>query len=428
MTQLMSQEKDTVLVAIDIAKSRNDVLVELPDGRRRRFVVPNNREGYGAFVGYLKELGAPCRVGFEATGDYHRPLAYCLYRHGFELRLISSLAAARTREALYNSWDKNDPKDAQVILHMLKTGMTQTYCDPLVHNFNDLQELSKTHYQVSLHKVRVQHSIMNHHLPLYFPEAREYFHSSRAEWFSSLLYEFPCPAMVLKYRREEFIQAAWDVAGRKVNKTGWLHDFYHTAGEGIGLPVSEDSQTVQMFRLVLSEHLHLCRVRRLIEEQAHGYLKDHPDYRRLRTVPGIGPIIALTVLAEGGDLRRFSHHRKFLKYCGFNLSTQQSGQFRGTSKLSKQGNGRLRYAFWIAATVAIRMKENTFRRKYQSYVKADPDNADLRRKAYTAVAVKMARVVYALIKTDADYRCYYDCSIPSGKIPSDGAVEAVLTS
>jgi len=40
---------------------------------------------------------------------------------------VSSLAMARTREALYNSWDKNDPNDAQVILHMLKTGMTQIY-------------------------------------------------------------------------------------------------------------------------------------------------------------------------------------------------------------------------------------------------------------------------------------------------------------
>lgn len=33
---------------------------------------------------------------------------------GFELKLVSSIALARTREVLHNSWDKNDPKDAQV--------------------------------------------------------------------------------------------------------------------------------------------------------------------------------------------------------------------------------------------------------------------------------------------------------------------------
>ena len=42
-------------------------------------------------------------VGFEATGDYHRPLAYFLRRQGFELRLISTVALARTREAMHNS-------------------------------------------------------------------------------------------------------------------------------------------------------------------------------------------------------------------------------------------------------------------------------------------------------------------------------------
>ena len=88
-------------------------------------------------------------VGFEATGNYHRPLAYRLLKAGFELRLVSSVALARTREALHNGWDKNDPKDAQVILHMLKIGATQSYCDPICSGINDIQELSKTHEVIS---------------------------------------------------------------------------------------------------------------------------------------------------------------------------------------------------------------------------------------------------------------------------------------
>jgi transposase len=51
------------------------------------------------------------RIGFEATGDYHRGLAYCLLSAGFELRLVSSVALAQTREALHNGWDKNDLKE-----------------------------------------------------------------------------------------------------------------------------------------------------------------------------------------------------------------------------------------------------------------------------------------------------------------------------
>lgn len=69
--------------------------------------------------------------GFEATGNYHRPIAWRLLQAGFDVRLISSLALARTREALHNGWDKNDPKGAQVIRHMLRIGATQRYHDPL---------------------------------------------------------------------------------------------------------------------------------------------------------------------------------------------------------------------------------------------------------------------------------------------------------
>ena len=84
------------------------------------------------------------------------------------------------------------------------------------------------------------------------------------------------------------------------------------------------------------------------------------------------------------------------------------------------GNSTLRYAFWLAATVAIRMRENTFRKKFENYIKQDPNNDDLKRKGYTAVAAKMARVVYGIIKNETNYRCYFESVIPSGRIPSVG--------
>jgi hypothetical protein len=86
---------------------------------------------------------------------------------GFDVRLISSVALARTREALHNGWDKNDPKDAQVILHMLRIGAAKPYHDPLQHGINDIQELSMTHEVVSKAKTETLHRIQTHcHLVL----------------------------------------------------------------------------------------------------------------------------------------------------------------------------------------------------------------------------------------------------------------------
>lgn len=101
---------------------------------------------------------------FEATGNYHRPLAHFLLSQGFHLELIPSLAVARTREAMHNSWDKNDPKDAQILLHLIRAGVTQRYYDPLVNHTHDFQELSLTYAQVSLEKTRMQHRLLTHYL------------------------------------------------------------------------------------------------------------------------------------------------------------------------------------------------------------------------------------------------------------------------
>ncbi|OYW88196.1 MAG: IS110 family transposase, partial [Hyphomonas sp. 32-62-5] len=125
MAKVHSIAQEAVLVAIDISKKRNDVLIQIPGStRRRRLTVLNQRAEHDRFIDQLKSFERPVLAGFEATGNYHRALAWRLVDAGIETRLISSMALARQREAIHNGWDKNDPKDAQVILHMLATGVS----------------------------------------------------------------------------------------------------------------------------------------------------------------------------------------------------------------------------------------------------------------------------------------------------------------
>jgi transposase len=222
-------------------------------------------EEFRAFAEFLHGLALPVRIGFEPTGNYHRALAYFLHSEGFHLELISSVALARTREAMHNSWDKNDSKDAQVILHLLKGRLTQHFHDPMVHNLNDLQELSKTHHHVSLEKTRTQHRLLTHYLPLYFPEIARYHSSSRSEWLWNLLIEFPTPRSITQPSKEEFVRKAWKVVGRKVAKERILTDIYLTAQSYVGLPTEESSEAVAMLRSVLRQLLTLCQLRATIE-------------------------------------------------------------------------------------------------------------------------------------------------------------------
>lgn len=392
-------------VAIDIAKYKHEVLIEYPNGTQKRLIIMNTMSDFNRLAEKLNDARLPVSVGFEATGYYHRNLAYFLLKQGFTVQLISSIATARTRDAHYNSRDKNDTRDTQVILYLLKSGVTQQYYDPVINDINDIQELANTHERITFRKTQLQHSILNHYLPLYFPEAEKYFCSTRAKWFAQFFYDFPCPAAITFYEQEEFIEKAWKLVGRKVDKHNWLKDVYFTAKNSVGLPIDKNSTSMEMFRLILKEFASMCTQRAVIENFADEYLSQNEDYARLKTVPGIGPIIALTILAEAGNLRRFKHVKQFLKYCGFDLATKKSGTYLGITTLSKRGNAKLRKMFWLAATIALRMRENTFRNKYENYIKEDPKNPDLKRKAYVAVAAKMAKVVYSMIHHQTDYFC-----------------------
>ena len=94
MTNRQPIPTDALLVAIDIAKVRNEVLIEAPNHkRRRRLSVLNTRAEHGRLIETLRAYGKPVICAFEATGNYHRPIAWRLIEAGFDVRLVLSSAS-----------------------------------------------------------------------------------------------------------------------------------------------------------------------------------------------------------------------------------------------------------------------------------------------------------------------------------------------
>jgi hypothetical protein len=257
---------------------------------------------------------------------------------------------------------------------MMEIGNEQFYHDPLLSGTNDLQELSKTHDMVSRSKTELWHRVLTHYLPLYVPEADRFHRSSRSDWFFAVLERYPSPHIFAAMDKDAFIADAWAAIDLRVSKECLLTHIYQTAKTPVGLPVDPGSDAFMMFRLVLAEGRGLIAQRNEVEDRTVALLKDNPDYQLLTSIPGIGPINALTILAEAGDLRRFWHHRQFLKFCGMHCpagnyvaigregTLQPSSpaaplslqwQLKGQTKLSKYGNARLRRTLWMAGQVAI---------------------------------------------------------------------------
>jgi len=115
-------------------------------------------------------------------------------------------------------------------------------------------------------------------------------------------------------------------------------------------------------------------------------------FYRLRSVPGIGKILALVLLYEIHDIHRFPRVQDFVSYCRLVKCAKQSdGKHYGYSG-TKIGNAHLKWAFSEAAVLCLRKNPPA-----QRYV-ARLAHKHGKGKALTILAHKLARAVYYMLR------------------------------
>jgi transposase len=117
-------------------------------------------------------------------------------------------------------------------------------------------------------------------------------------------------------------------------------------------------------------------------------------FYRLRSVPGIGKILALVILYEIQDIRRFPRVQDFLSYARLVKCAKESGGKRYGYSGKKIGNAHLKWAFSEAAVLFLRGNDAG-----QKYV-ARLEKKHGKGKALSILAHKLARAVYVLLKRE----------------------------
>jgi len=136
-------------------------------------------------------------------------------------------------------------------------------------------------------------------------------------------------------------------------------------------------------RLLTELELHLS---------ATAKVHDVNAFYRLRSVPGIGKILALVLLYEIHDIHRFPRVQDFVSYCRLVKCAKQSdGKHYGYSG-TKIGNAHLKWAFSEAAVLGLRKNPPA-----QRYV-ARLAHKHGKGKALTILAHKLARAVYYMLR------------------------------
>lgn len=140
------------------------------------------------------------------------------------------------------------------------------------------------------------------------------------------------------------------------------------------------------------ERLLIKRVRKILRAQQW-----HQSARLLRAIEGIGEITAagLVMAFQRGH---FANSDAFIAFLGLDVRTRQSGTWRGKEKLSKKGPAELRRLLYMAAMAARRSP--TWAAFYQRHI----DRGLSKIQSLVALARKLARVAFALMKNQTEYR------------------------
>ncbi len=160
----------------------------------------------------------------------------------------------------------------------------------------------------------------------------------------------------------------------------------------VRLHASQELERIRLYSEQLAE----------LEKTILAQAKKEWAFAQLQKLPGIGPIIALTIFYETGDLGRFASEKDFSSYCRVVPGVAQSGTVTRRGRGSKQGNHYLKWALSQAAVHAVRCYPRV-RRYYQRQLRRHRGRAR-QMVAYNIVAHKLAQGVYHVLKERTEYR------------------------
>jgi transposase len=124
----------------------------------------------------------------------------------------------------------------------------------------------------------------------------------------------------------------------------------------------------------------------------HAKIDDPQSFARLQTVPGIGQILALVILYEVHDIRRFGSVQQFVSYCRLVKCQHESAGKKASGKGNKIGNAHLKWAFSEVALLMLRdvpAAKSHVARLEKKHGKA---------KAISILAARVGRTVYWMLK------------------------------
>ena len=340
-------------IGIDIG-ARAHVAARCRDGQARAdreiFRVSESRAGFAALDAWLERQRKPVTlVTMESSGHYWMPLASHLRRRAVPVAVVNPLAAkyfAKSRLAR----TKSDPADARSLAEM---GMRDTppARDPLAGA--ELRQAARFAMTLVTEQAKVCQRLIRL-VDLGFPELGELFDDPTCRTAREVLRLAPTARAASRRRTSTLANANAGSSRRRLGRAK-AERLQAAAADSIAVPELEAEVAFEV-GLLLDQYDLLERQIEAADRRVASLLDDETA-RRLQTIPGVGPSIAASLLAEIGDIGRFSDFDQLLAFAGVHPAERSSGR-KGSSPetawhMSKAGNSHLRAAAYRMAVVGI---------------------------------------------------------------------------
>ena len=337
---------------------------------------------------YLCKTTSTVAIAIESSGCDHFPLLYFLHKHNYPLFLLNPLLIKNFSSHITLRKTKTDKTDSYLIALFISYYHCQL--TPFSNDmFSEFRELARERERLSTEIARVKNDIKKLLWSL-FPELLQE-QNPFCQSILILLKTFPSATAISSASVED------------------IHYILHHYSKGKTLSLSAEkiislaknsiSRKSPIKELILTQKIDtlVSFIKKLkeIEQLLYKICSDiqiEDDIKIITSIKGIGNITALYFIAEVGDIRRFSTYKKLIAFAGMDPIVYESGQFKGSSRISKRGNRYLRRVLFLMAQKVVRF--NTVFREYFLHRK----NKDISyKKALMAVIHKLLRTIYSML-------------------------------
>lgn len=342
-----------VTIGIDIGGRRHAV-ARCRDGLagadREVLGISQTRAGFAALDVWLEHQPEPVSlVTMESSGHYWMPLASHLRRRAVPVAVVNPLAAkyfAKSRLAR----TKSDPADARSLAEMGMRDRPATR-DPLAGV--ELRQAARFAMTLVTEQAKVCQRLIRL-VELGFPELGELFDDPTCRIAREVLRIAPTASAATRRRTSTLANANAGPGHRRLGQTK-AERLQAAAADSIAVP-ELDAEVAFEVGLLLDQY-DLLEGQITAADARVAALLDGETARRLQTIPGVGPAIAATFMAEIGDIGRFGDFDQLLAFAGVHPAERSSGRKGANPEtawhMSKAGNSHLRAAAYRMAVVGI---------------------------------------------------------------------------